>query len=310
MTTLQIMGWLNVVAFVAIVIIISFKKRNRMAGRLSYQEMLEASFINNNKYLKWLNPFKKQNKTRFNAEISMMSYWIYTVLGMGISLIYIVFVLRFYVLLPATLLVGLSVPAMTVYYKRRKMRDYIYECLDEYINSTANSADFHGEPINALKDVVAKNFIQEPVKSDVQTIILSVENGMSLQEAFKNFENLYENNSYLEMFHQNLIMQFELGGKMSEALMESALDFGKALSRRVRAKNAKATVRSNFTKLLLMVAGVPLILMGFTYDYYLVLIDSPVGKSVFTAIILAGVYSGIQIERKFDQDMILNPDKK
>ena len=281
-----------------------------MAGRMNYQEILEESFINNHKYLRWLNPFKKQNKTRFNAQISMTAYWLYTLLGMGISFVYIVFVLRFYVLIPATLLVGLSVPSMTVYYKKRKTRDYIYECLDEYINSAANSADLHGEPINALKEIVAKDFVQEPIKSDIQTVILSVDNGMSLQDAFNNFEELYENNVYLKMFHQNLIMQFELGGKMSEALLESASDFGKALSRRIKGKNAKAAVRSDFTKLLLMVAGVPLILMAFTYDYYLVLIESPVGKSVFAAIILLGIYAGIQIERKFDQDMILTTEQK
>lgn len=302
MTIMQIVGWLNVLAFVVIIAVISSKKKNRMAGRMNYQEILESSSINDNKYLSWLNPFKKTANTRFNARISITTYWICTILGMAASLAFVIFVLRFYVLIPATLLAGLSVPSIVVYYRKRKRRDLIYDCLSEYINGASNLSITFGDPINALRELVEKDFVQEPIKSDVQTILLSVDNGVSLKQAFKKFENLYENNPYLEFFHQNLAMQSELGGKMGDVLMDTAYDYDKALGLRIQGKNEKSVARSNFNKVLMMVGLVPLILMGFSYDYYLVFVESMIGKSVFTGIIVVGIYSAIQVEKKFDQD--------
>ena len=302
MTTIQIIGWLNAIAFVLVLVIISTKKKNRMAGRMNYQEILEHSSINENKYLSWLNPFKTTANTRFNARISLTTYWICTFLGMAASLAFVIFVLRFYVLIPATLVVGLSIPSIVVYYRKRKRRDEIYDLLSEYINGTSNLAITFGDPINALRELVAKDFVQEPIKSDVQKILLSVDNGLTLKQAFKNFENLYENNPYLEFFHENLAMQSELGGKMNDTLMDTAHDYDKALGLRIQGKNLKAAARSNFNKVRMMVGAVPLILMGFSYDYYLVFVESMIGKSVFTGIIIIGIYLSIQVERKLDQD--------
>lgn len=302
MSIVQIIGWLNVIAFLFVIILLTMKKRNRMAGRVNYQDILENSQITQYKYFKWLNPFSRGSKSRFTAKINMVSYWIYVVLGIGISLAFVIFVLQFYVLIPATLVAGLAVPSIVVFYRKRKQREYIYDCLSEYVNATANLAMTFGEPINALRELIDKEYVQEPIMTDVRTVLLSVDNGMSLEKALNNFENHYENNPYLQFFHQNLAMQSELGGKMNDVIMDTVHDFDNALGLRITSRNEKRIAHADFYKMLAMIGAVPLILMGFSYDYYQMFVESLIGKTVFAGIILIGIISALQVEKTYDKE--------
>lgn len=307
---IAIIAWLNIIAFLFITFVITYKKKNRMAERLNYRDFLEESSINKNKYLRWLNPFGNNNDlSRLNVTISIKMYWLCFLLGLLISVVFVVFVLRFYILIPLTLFVGLALPSVLVFYRKRKHRNEIYDELSSYINSTANLAITYGEPINALREIVEKGFVEEPILSDVKTILLSVDNGMALEEAFKNFENRYGNITYLQFFHENLVTQLEYGGKMSDVLVNVAKDYDKALSLRIEANNDKAEVQKNYYQLLAMVSAIPLILMGFSYDYYLVFVESIVGKSVFAGVMVVGVFATIQMEKIYDKDSIFIKSK-
>lgn len=296
----------NVLAFLLITVIILYKKKQKMVGRLTPRQLLEQNRVLNHQYFKWLNPYTvEDNAKAAQWDFNFRKYWMLVMMGSVISLIFIFFVLRMYYLFPLGLLGGFALPNVLVFLHHRKRKDELYNEISAYINTTANLTMTFGDPYRAIVEVVEKGFIEEPLLSDLSTVITSIENGVSMKDAFKPFNAKY-NNQILNVFHDNLILYDKYGGNMDDVLLQVAKDYDKTLQRRVMFRNEKYPHRQAFYTLLKLLIFTPFIMLGISYEYYQNFIGDAVGKVIFLVMIAMGIVSAIMVEFKYDNDEIFS----
>lgn len=279
-----------------------------MVGRLTPRQMLEQNTVLQHKYFTWLNPYAVEDKAKKATwDFNFKKYWMLVMLGVSISLIFIFLVLRVFYLFPLGILGGFALPNVLVFLHHRKRQDEILNELSAYINTAANLTMTFNNPYHALKEIVEKEFIEEPIMGDLKTVVRGIENGVTMKDAFYQFDQKY-NNQFLNVFHDNLVLFDRYGGKNDDVLLQVAKDYDRALQRRMLFRNAKQPKRQSFYTLVKLLIAFPFVLLGFSYEYYVNFIESPIGKVFLFLIIVIGIYSVIKIEFKYDKDGVF-PDK-
>lgn len=292
----------NVIAFLIISYVLFYRRRQRMVGRLTPREIIQKNQLLNHKYFTWLNPYHVEDKAKKATwDFNFKKYWGLVMLGVVVSLLFIFLVLRMYYLFPLGILGGFALPNVLIFLHHRKKQDEIYNELSAYINTCANLTMTYGDPYRALVDITEKGFIEEPLLSDLKTVVTKIENGVSMKEAIIPFNDKY-NNQFLDVFHDNLILHDQYGGQMNSVLMNVAKDYDKALERRIMFRNEKYPPRQSFYTLMKILIVFPFVLLGLSYEYYANFVDSNIGKVIFLILITIGVISAIQIEFKYEKD--------
>lgn len=296
----------NILAFLVIALIIFYRQRQRMVGRLTPREMVQKNQVLNHKYFTWLNPYYVEDRAKKATwDFNFKKYWGIVMLGVAISLLFIFLVLRMYYLFPLGILGGFALPNVLVFLHHRKKQDEIFSETSAYINTCANLTMTYGDPYRALIDITEKGFIEEPLLNDLKLVVRRIENGVSMEEAFRYFNEKY-NNQFLDVFHDNLVLHDKYGGKMNDVLMQVAKDYDKALARRIMFRNEKYPQRQSFYTLLKILIAFPFILLGLSYEYYASFVDSSTGKIIFLILITIGIISSIKIEFKYEKDDVFS----
>jgi pilus assembly protein TadC len=294
----------NVVAFLIIAFIILYKKKQKMIGRLTPRQMLEQNKVLQNRYFKWLNPFTVEDNAKVASwDFNFKKYWLLVMLGSFLSLVFIFLVLRTYYLFPLGILAGFALPNVLVFLRHRKRKDEISNEISSYINTTANLTITFGDPYRALTEIVEKKFIEEPLLSDLAAVVMGIESGLSMKDAFKPFNEKY-NNDILNIFHDNLILYDKYGGSMEDVLIQISKDYDRSLQRRLMFRNEKYPHRQAFYTLLKLVVLIPFVMLGISYEYYTNFVNDPAGKLVFTILIGIGIICTILVEFQYDNDEI------
>lgn len=300
----------NVLAFLLITVVILYKKKQRMVGRLTPRQLLEQNKVLNHRYFKWLNPYTVEDNAKAAAwDFSFKKYWMLVTLGSIVSLIFIFFVLQMFYLFPLGILGGFALPNVLVFLHHRKRKDELYNEVSAYINSMANLTMTFGDPYRALCEVLEKRFVEEPLYSDLLTVVTSIENGVSMKDAFQPLNEKF-NIEILNIFHDNLVLYDMYGGNMDDVLLQVSKDYDRTLERRLMFRNAKYPHRQAFYVLLQFLILSPFVMLGISYEYYQNFISDPVGKLILIIMIIIGIFSAIRIEFKYDNDEIFSHKKR
>lgn len=295
-----VLVWL---AIMAICFIILYKPRSRLARSKTIEDVLNNSKINNNRFLKWFNPFINTENDRFHADISTKEYWKYVMLTMIISTIFLIFILRIWFAVPIILIVTFAMPTFMQFLKKRKHKTAIYNLISTYISTTANLASTFGNPLPAYKEILKRRYIAEPMYSDIERLVLMLESNVPLDEAFKEFERKYGNNSYLRLFHQNLKIQTERGGNMSTELFEISTEYDEMLVKRQSYFLRKLNKKKGIYLQAGMVLSAPIIFLAVMFDYYGIFIHSFVGRMIMLLVFIMVIISVLQSEREVNKDI-------
>ncbi|MGN4128072.1 hypothetical protein ACMGD3_24160 [Lysinibacillus sphaericus] len=298
--------FINIIVWIALMItvfVLLYKPKSRLARSKNIQEILENSKAGNSKYLRWFNPFQSNEENRLQATITMKEYWTNLIIGLTIAIIFFIVILQIWYALPIAFLIGFATPSFRMYFKRRQHKNTILAAISVYISTTANLSMTFGNPITAYKEILKRKYIGEPMLSDIERLVLMVESNIPLDIAFSEFEKKYGNNSYLKLFHQNLIILSEKGGDQSKALFSISADYDAMLSKRHNFFNEKQKHKSNIYVQAAMALSTPIIFLVLLNEYYQIFLSSSVGKLVLLLSSLAVIFSVLQAEREVDKDI-------
>ena len=297
---------INIIVWIALIIavfVLLYKPKSRLARSKNIQDILENSKAGNSKYLRWLNPFKTDEENRFRVTITMKEYWTNLIIGMIIAIIFFIVILQIWYALPIAVLIGLATPSFRMYFKRRQHKNNILAAISVYISTTANLSMTFGNPVTAYKEILNRQYIGNPIRSDIERLVLMVESNIPLEIAFYEFEKKYGNNSYLRLFHQNLIILSEKGGDQSKALFSISADFDAMLSKRQNFFMEKLKHKSQIYLQAGMALTTPIVFLVLLNEYYQIFLSSSVGKLVLLLASLAVILSVLQTEREVDKDI-------
>lgn len=297
---------INIIVWASLIItvlVLLHRPKSRLARTKSVQEILENSKVGNNKYLRWLNPFKPDDENRLQATITIKEYWTNLIIGLVIAIVFFIVILQIWYALPLTVLIGLAAPSFKMYFKKRKHKNTILNAISVYISTTANLSMTFGNPVTAYKEMLKRNYIGEPIRSDVERLVLMVESNIPLKIAFKEFERKYDNNPYLKLFHQNLVVLAEKGGDQSKSLFSISADYDAMLSKRHNFFNEKQKHKSNIYVQAAMALSTPIIFLILLNEYYQIFLSSTSGKLVLLLASLSVILSVLQAEREVDKDI-------
>jgi tight adherence protein B len=295
------MTWIllwNAIFIVLIIWVILYQKKYRLALRDTKSALKENKLLNG--YLSWLNPYLLLEKAKKNNwNIDLRKYWIIVAISSVAAFAFLYIIFQVFLLMPLGILAGFAVPNVMLFYKKRKRKDKLLSEIGSYINSLANLFSTYGNVYQALIQV--RELIDEPIRSDVDNVILKLENNLSLKEAFEEFNEKY-NNVLLKLFHDTLVLIDENGGQMDDVLIKLARNYDEAMIRRNERRVAKTPKRKSFYALMKYLIAIPILFMTFSFEYYENFVLSIPGKIMFLLIIGVGIFSAYSIEKIYDKD--------
>jgi tight adherence protein B len=295
------MTWIllwNAIFIVLIIWVIIYQKKYRLALRDTKSALKENKLLNG--YLSWLNPYLLLEKAKKNNwNIDLRKYWVIVAISSVAAFAFLYIIFQVFLLMPLGILAGFAVPNVMLFYKKRKRKDKLLSEIGSYINSLANLFSTYGNVYQALIQV--RELIDEPIRSDVDNVILKLENNLSLKEAFEEFNEKY-NNVLLKLFHDTLVVIDENGGQMDDVLIKLARNYDEAIFRRNERRVAKTPKRKSFYALMKYLIAIPILFMTFSFEYYENFVLSIPGKIMFLLIIGVGIFSAYSIEKIYDKD--------
>ncbi|MCE0553116.1 hypothetical protein LQK80_00495 [Bacillus thuringiensis] len=120
-------------------------------------------------------------------------------------------------------LLGVSLPPIIGFYKRKKYEEYVENQLMVYLEAVANAVSTHESMTLAFKSVLP--LLQSPIKDDVERcLILYTEDGKSIRDAFHSFVQKY-NYKDIKLFHDMLDLISKTGKDTDDILLNIAHEF-------------------------------------------------------------------------------------
>ncbi len=221
---------------------------------------------------------------------------------------FIITYLYFYSILVSLIYSGLSVlavPYLTYLRCKRVYSEYIFEQIQVYTTNTIMEFATTQSFVKALEGVVESGVLEDPVKSDVQTMIdMAYENG-TVDQSITFFNNKYDYYIVKNMHQLFLQITNEGARDSSQALENMSLDIDMLVEGVYRDRMDRAQFHKKFLTfgfiLYLMVMLVQL-LLG-TEKYMDLLKGNTLVKVLLHAIILINTYFLLNGEKYYNEDV-------
>lgn len=293
--------WANIVGPILIALILLKRKRYKLT-ETDFKGLMKNSTFFTQKVGRFINPFYiKERAKEADWDLDFTKYTLIVLASSGIAMSLFYTLFQLYSVVPFGLIVGLGMPNVFLFYKKRKQKNNLYKTISLYINSMASMTSTYQNIALALKETIPT--MQQPMKRDLELVALRLENGESVKSAYQDFNKKY-NNTHLLVFHENLDVLNRYGGDIDHVLFSAASAYDNTLANRQKILNAKSPRIKSFHVLLAYLIAMPFLLMFFSYEYYHMFASSFPGRIINALIIGLAVLSIIQMEREYDKEYL------
>ena len=298
MTILLFLGVAFILIFVAV-----YRKNS---GQNVYKYIASQTQFLYSKFAPYSFQVIREKVKELGQEYTTKQYAIQIAAFMGGS--FIITYLYFYNILISLIYSALSVlavPYLTYLRCKRVYSEYIFEQIQVYTTNTIMEFATTQSFVKALEGVVESGVLEDPVKSDVQTMIdMAYENG-TVDQSIIFFNNKYDYYIVKNMHQLFLQITNEGARDSSQALENMSLDIDMLVEGVYRDRMDRAQFHKKFLTfgfvLYLMVMLVQL-LLG-TEKYVNLLKESLLVKVLLHAIILINTYFLLNGEKYYNEDV-------
>ena len=293
--------WGNIIAPLIIAFIFVKRKRYKLT-ETDFKGLMKNNTFFTRKMGRFVNPFYIKDRAKeadWDLDFTKYTLIVLATAGIAMALFYTLF--QLYTVIPFGLIVGLGMPNVFLFYKKRQQKNNLFKTISLYINSMASMTSTYQNIALALKETIPT--MPQPMKRDLELVALRLENGDSVKAAYRDFNEKYQN-SHLLVFHENLDVLNRYGGDIDDVLFSAASAYDNTLSNRQKIINAKTTKIRAFHVLLIYLIIMPFLLMFFSYEYYHMFASSIPGRIINALIIGLAVLSIIQMEREYDKEYL------
>ena len=298
---------MNIILFVAIAFILIFVIVYRKnAGQNVYKYIADQTKFLYNKFAPYSFQVIREKVKELGQEYTKRQYAIQIAAFMGGS--FIITYLYFYSILISLIYAGLSVlavPYLTYLRCKRVYSEYIFEQIQVYTTNTIMEFSTTQSFVKALEGVVESGVLEDPVKSDVQTMIdMAYENG-TINESLTFFNEKYDYYIVKNMHQLFLQITNEGARDSSQALENMSQDIDMLVEAVYRDRMDRAQFHKKFLTfgfvLYLMVMLVQLLL---GVDKYINLLRSSlIVKFLLHAIVLINTYFLLNGEKYYNENV-------
>ncbi|MBT2576881.1 hypothetical protein J7E43_05600 [Bacillus sp. ISL-8] len=301
------MGFLNYLPYFLMMIAMFFvvnlvinliqrRKKGKLIVIAEKEDSKVVRFLKRKGLYKWISPnYIMSTSKDFNWNLSLKDYQIILIVG---TLVGAVVFYGFFMSLSTTIfgvLVGISLPPIIGFYKRKKYEEYVENQLMVYLEAVANAVSTHESITNAFKSVLP--LLQSPIKEDVERcLILYTEDGKVVKEAFQSFVQKY-NYKDIKLFHDMLDLISKTGKDTDNILLNIAHEFQEKKVYRAKLKSGMQPQRRTFKQTAIMLASLPIGALAINADDYIVFASTLQGKVILLTIIVVCVFSAFKIEK-------------
>ena len=298
---------MEILLFIGIAFILMFVVvYRRNSGQNVYKYIANKAGYLYNKFAPYSFRVIRQKVKELGQEYTTKQYAIQIVAFMGGS--FVITYLYFYSVLVSIIysfLSVLAVPYLTYLRCKRVYSEYIFEQIQVYTTNTIMEFATTQSFVKALEGVVESGVLEDPVKSDVQTMIdMAYENG-TVNESITFFNNKYDYYIVKNMHQLFLQITNEGARDSSQALENMSLDIDMLVEGVYRDRMDRAQFHKKFLTfgfvLYLMVMLVQLLL---GVDKYIDLLKSNIlVKVLLHGIVLINTYFLLNGEKYYNENV-------
>ncbi|MCU5662267.1 hypothetical protein OCB16_24140 [Bacillus cereus] len=301
------MGFLNYLPYFLMVVSLFFvvslvinliqrKNRSKLIVTTEKDDGKIVKFLKKKGLYKWISPnYIMRESKDFNWNLSLRDYQIILIVG---TLVGAVALYGFFMSLSTTIfgvLVGVSLPPIIGFYKRKRYEEYVENQLMVYLEAVANAVSTHENMTLAFKSVLP--LLQSPIKDDVERcLILYTEDGKGIKDAFYSFVQKY-NYKDIKLFHDMLDLISKTGKDTDDILLNIAHEFQDKKIYRAKLKSGMQPQRKTFKQTAIMLASLPVAALAINADDYVVFARTLQGRFILLAIIVVCIVSAFKIEK-------------
>ena len=298
------MNFIVLVSIAFILIFVLVYRKN--SGQNIYKYIVNRSGFLYNKFAPYSFRVIREKVKELGQEYTTKQYTIQIVAFMAGS--FVITYLYFYSIVISiiySLLSVLAVPYLTYLRCKRVYSEYIFEQIQVYTTNTIMEFSTTQSFVKALEGVVESGVLEDPVKSDVQTMIdMAYENG-TINESLTFFNEKYDYYIVKNMHQLFLQITNEGARDSSQALENMSLDIDMLVEGVYRDRMDRAQFHKKFLTfgfvLYLMVMLVQLLL---GVDKYINLLRSSlIVKFLLHAIVLINTYFLLNGEKYYNENV-------
>lgn len=282
---LIIIGFITVIV-INLVLRIVAHKRYALAKILSNSRNREMEIENMDPKVKkiftWVNPTMAiKELTNLGIVFGIKTYFTYFLIGFAIGAVPLYLLYKNIVItIIGAVITGFIYPNLRINSSKGKYNDKIKNLLILYFkrfSSNLNSYNFNVR--RSLESVVQD--IDNPIRSDLEKVLIDIRQGKELKEAFEPFTKKY-NYHGVKIFHDFVISVSEVGSDKNHLLRNTAKKFSekKYWQEKMITDNSKHLRERNLigvTSILII-----FLIMGVSMEYFNNFMSSVIGKGTIT----------------------------
>lgn len=290
-----------IILFVSVYLLIFYwptSKKLTLAQTLKTNKEQDSRFIvflKKKKFYKWISPayILKESKN-YNWDLTKKDYIILFATGaLAGSILLYSFFLSIYITLLAGI-VGLALPHVVGFYKKKQYEYYVQEQLMIYLESLANAITVHEQVGLAINSIIP--MMKSPIREEVEACLISYSSGQTVSEAFKPFVEKY-NYKDIKLYHEMLNLLDETGKDKDGVLLQIAFEFQEKKVYREELRTGMQPKRRDFRNIVIMTATIPYLFLAVQAEDYILFAESLTGKIILSLIILINIFNAFKIEK-------------
>lgn len=221
-------------------------------------------------------------KTDFKDYI-LKFLFIFIILNLTLS---IIFINIFNTIILSFIITVFLINEILLNIKKLNYENYILSQLTIYVSQMAMIINYNNV-YSSIKEV--RNYLEEPLRSDLDLVISNIDSGKSILESFSNFNQKY-NNKIITLFNQALELFDEHGNSDANTVLHIISEEMNMLKiKKDRYLKFKKEWRLNFYVVIFLCLSMPMILKLMIPAIYISYMSS-FGKWVMSAIFLVNLF--------------------
>jgi len=290
-----------IIAFVIIYIVI-YRKQN---GAGTYKFIINKTSAVYNKYAPYSFTYVRQKIKELGMDYSIKQYTVQAILFSGSA--FIISYIYFYNLIVSIVyVVGalMFIPYLSYLRYKRIYSEFIFEQIQVYTTNTIMEFNTTNSFIKAIEGVYESGVLEDPVKSDVKTMIdLAYKNG-TIEESLNYMNERYEYHMVKNMHQLFLQITREGAHGAKEALDNMLLDIDMLVEGVYRDRMDRKAFHASFLRYgILLYAMVMLVQWLLGVDTYMKMKDMLIVLVLLHAIILVNSYFLLGGEKYYNENV-------